>query len=143
MKILALSIGALGLAHASLWVWAPKVARWQTQNVLERYQATDSLEVAMQVFQDSMRYTYIESAILGLLMLIAAALLLAHRRAGWNLWLICLGLAGIGSLITLVTMGGSVGIASRLLLLVCFSCASLKAYKSGTLVNWLHRSASL
>jgi len=99
MKRLAVSIGVLGVSNATLWAWAPKVVRWQTQNALERYQATDALEIAMQVFRESMRSTYIEAGAVGTLMVIASVLLLIRRRSGWALWVACLSVAVLSMVI--------------------------------------------
>jgi hypothetical protein len=136
MKLLALSIGTLGLAQATLWLWAPKVARWQTTNVLERYQSSESLDVAMQVFHESMQYTFIEAGVVGALMLLSFILLLVRRRVGWSLWLVCLCLALVGAAISIASSGFSIGLVTRLILLGALLSVTLRAHRSKLKASW-------
>lgn len=138
MKFLALSIGLFGVAQATLWFWAPKVVRWQTHNALARYQAAESIDVVMQVFQESVQYTFIEAGVVGTLMLLCSVLVLAHKRSGWNLWLACLFLALVGAAFSGVSNGFSTGLALRFLLLAAFSFATLRAHRANLMTNWFN-----
>ena len=136
MKLLALSIGVLGAAQATLWAWAPQVVRWQTLNTLDRYQATETVDVAMRVFQESMWYTYIESGSVGAIMVLASALLLKRSRLGWNLWVLCLIVAVAGAVLTTAVSGVSVGFVMRLVLLSAFVVGTVQTYRSDRWANW-------
>lgn len=135
-RLLALSIAALGAAQATSWIWAPKIALWQTAMTLERYQSIEYLDSAMQIYQESMRQTFIEAAVVGALMLISSILLIMRNRAGWSLWLACLCLALAGAALTLVSSGLSAGLFVRIGLLCAFSLATFKAYRSPLMARW-------
>ena len=136
MKLLALSIGAFGAVQAFLWFWAPRVARWQMASALERYQASESLEVAMQTFRESMRSTFIEAGIVGGLMLLSCCLILAHKRMGWNLWLVCLCVASVGAIFSAVLSGFSAALVLRVILLASFVAATVSAHQSKVVTGW-------
>ena len=141
MNRFALSIGALGVFHASFLAWAPVVMRWQTRNVLERFNSLESLELAMQVFQESMKYAYIESTANGAVMLLATALMYRHRVLGWRLWIMCLTIAAGATIISISINGASVGAVARLLLLAGFAYSTVRAYRSAEWLPWFNQAA--
>jgi hypothetical protein len=138
-----LSICVLGAFHVSLWAWAPVVVRWQTRNALEHYNSIESLEIAMQVFQESMLHAYISAGVVGALMLLAAALIYKHRLLGWRLWIASLVVCVAGAVITISVNGASVGAIFRLLLIATFAYyVSLRIYQSTMWLTWFDRVAS-
>jgi hypothetical protein len=136
MKLLALSIFAFGTSQATLWLWAPKIARWHIRNALERYQSIESIDVAMQIFHESMQYTFIEAGVVGALMLFSSILLLQRKRAGWYLWLVCLCFALVGAAISLASNDLSTGLVIRLILLGALVFATFRAHRSKLKDNW-------
>lgn len=112
MKKLSLSIFVLGALNASLWIWAPILMRLQARNVFERYGALESLELAVQVFQESMRFTYIAAGFIGAVMLLSAVLLYSRRMAGWHLWVTCLAVNAVGTMVDILRGGMSGGQSS-------------------------------
>jgi hypothetical protein len=136
MKVLALSIGTLGLAQATLWLWAPTVALWQTRTALERYRSSESLDAVMQIYRESMQYTFIEAGVVGALMILSSVLLLARKRAGWNLWLACLCLTLVGATTSIASGGLSVGLVMRLILLGALLFATIRAHRSKRKASW-------
>jgi uncharacterized membrane protein len=108
----------------------------QTRNVLERFNSLDSLEIAMQVFQESMLVAYIQAGVIGLLMLLAATLICMHRVLGWHLWLVCLAVSVGGMAIAIALNGVSVGAITRLILLAGFAYISLRSHQSAAWMLW-------
>ncbi|MFG6488167.1 hypothetical protein ACG04R_15890 [Roseateles sp. BYS78W] len=136
MKRLAFFIGLFGALNAFLWAWAPSIARWQTRNVLERYGSLESLEIAMQVYQESMRFVFIEAGVVGAAMLLAAALIFQHRVLGWRLWLVCLAICVGSALVHAAVDGLSFAAACRLLVLSAFASSVIKVGRSGAWAAW-------
>ena len=136
MKRLAISIGVFGAVHATLWAWAPQIARLQMQSALERYQAIGSLETAMQVYQESMRSTYIEAGVIGGLMVLASALLLIRHRVGWALWVGCLSVALLSTLLNAFLTGLSPIAVLRLVLLGALALSSIRARNATSWAAW-------
>jgi hypothetical protein len=141
MKLLFTSIGLLGFAQVTLWAWAPKVAHWQARNALQRYDASEqTLKVAAQVFQESMKYTYIEAGVVGALLVVSSVLLLRRLRIGWNLWLFCLGVICVSAVAQLVLGGLSAGLVMRLLLCSALALATYRIHRRGSLAGWFRES---
>ena len=140
MKQFAISIAVFAAAQASLWAWGPHLARWQLRNALERYGAAESLETLLQAHQAAMQPAYVEAGIAGAAMLVAAAMLLRRQRAGWFLWLACLGASLLFSLFSLNLHGLSIGTVLRILVLLTFAMFSLRTSRNGKVVAWLQGS---
>lgn len=142
MKKLSLSIFVLGALNASLWIWAPILMRLQARNVFERYGALESLELAVQVFQESMRFTYIAAGFIGAVMLLSAVLLYSRRMAGWHLWVTCLAVNAVGAMVDILRGGMSGGAVVRLLVLAAFAYSTVRVYRSAAWSNWFSVKAS-
>ena len=143
MKRLSIAIAALGAIHLSFWVWAPWIARWQARNLLARYDALDALEVAMEIFNESMQFAFLVAAILGALMLAASFLLHRRHPAGWGLWLVTLAISFVATILTVATVGPSGGTLLRLVLLASFAYASVRMrhyFREATVVGHTHGS---
>ena len=100
-----------------------------------------SLEAAMQVYQESMRSTYVEASLVGALMVIASALLLMRHRSGWVLWVGCLSVALLGALGNAFLYGLSVGGMLRFVLLGSFALSSIRARRSTSWAAWFQRTS--
>lgn len=142
MKQLSLSIFVFGTLNASLWIWAPILMRLQARNVFERYGAIDSLELAVQAFQESMRFTYIAAGFIGSVMLLSAALLYSRRMAGWHLWVTCLAVNAVGAMVDVLRGGTSGGAVVRLLVLAAFAYGTVRVYRGAAWPNWFSVKAS-
>jgi len=133
MKRLAIAIGVLGLLHLSFWLWAPWIASWQARVVLERFDSIESLGIAMEVFNDSMRVAFLVAAALGAFMLVASRLIYNGRASGWWLWLITLAVSLVVAVLSVVQVDASGGSLLRLALLGAFAYASLRAKRGPSL----------
>lgn len=116
--------------------------RWQTRRVLERYGSLESLEAAMQVYQESMRHVYIEAGVSGGAMLVAAALMFRHRILGWRLWIACLAIPMGVTVVGVSVDGASAGAILRLCLLSTFAFFSVRAYRSTAWQSWFDQKAA-
>lgn len=94
----------------------------------------------MQAFQESMYVTYIEAGVLGLLFLLAAVLLLMHRRAGWTVWVGTLAYAVLSAALNIVFVGFSVGVLLRLLLLGALAFSSYRVHGTTAWVSWFRQT---
>jgi hypothetical protein len=141
MRKLAVSIAALGAAQVSLWAWAPPLLRWQTKNALEQYGALKSMDTILNTAHESMNNTYVESALVGALMLVASALMLLRLRTGWSLWLVCLALVTIGALVSIWSAGFTVGVTVRLVVLAAFIVGTVRARQGPPWSQWFKKDS--
>ena len=126
MKRLSIVAGLLGMAHLSFALWAPWIARWQTTDVLERYNSLESLDVAMDVFHELMRGAFVVAAVIGTAMLLAACLLHRSHPAGWRVWSASLAI-GLAAALQVLLQNGPGG--ANLLRIVFLFIAGFMTYR--------------
>ena len=143
MKRLSIVVGMIGLLHISFYAWAPWIAKWQNTNLHRRLNAMEAIDVAMEVFYERMHTAFIVSAVLGLLMLVAAYLLYRSHPTGWKVWLMSLILGAAAAIHAVFQGGPNGGNLVRFLFLAVIAYATYRIKRKSELaISALHEATS-